>query len=125
MKKIIVCVFLILGFLPFPVRADGPFAVVYLVRYESFQWNPCSSSTNNEITCLSINKCGIAGCPTPAETTICKDLECAKDVLKRRGKDHLTGIYRLTFNYHGEPQSDIVKMSIVESFEIIDSPDQK
>lgn len=96
-------------------------ATIYIVRYAGYSWSPCTLDPDTGLgICLDIN-CSVLGCKTPAETIICKTLDCAKEVVKRRGRDHLTGIYQVTFEYYGEPHPIVKKMSVVESYDIIES----
>ena len=75
---------------------------IYLVKYESYTWDPCSYDEETGLGyCLSIY-CPLGQCRIPAEVTICRDIQCVKDKLKERGTAHLTQISEVTIQYDGK-----------------------
>ena len=119
MKQLVVVVVL-LSSITFLSSAFADTSSIYYVRYESYVWSPCSYNANGTGVCLAI-ACPLGGCTTPAEVTICHEETCVKNILKRRGKDHLTGIYRLTFWFDFNVPPTVQKMEVIESFDIIES----
>lgn len=102
------------------VAAEEFYGTLFLVRYEQFSWSPCSYDGSGFGTCLAIN-CGLSGCVSPGEAIVCPDIPCVKKHLERRGKEHLTGVYRLTIPFRderGTPAVTVKKLRIIESFEV-------
>ena len=112
MKKLLFSVLIIFSL----VFSQAYAADLYIVKFESYTWNPCSFSKDRYGTCLAI-ACPSGGCIVPAEVNVCKDEECVKEILKRRGIDHLAGVYMLIIESRIEG-TKIKKMKVVKSYDL-------
>lgn len=94
------------------------FTVFFLVKYEGYTWNPCSIDKNGLGTCLAIS-CPLGGCTVSEEIRVCTDTQCVKEILKKRGTEHLEGVYRVIIN-DGFTFQDfkVEKVNIIKSYDL-------
>ena len=90
--------------------------VFYLVKFEGYTWDPCSYSPNGYGTCLAIN-CPSGGCTVAEEINVCTDKDCIKNLLNKRGTEHLEGVYEVQV-FRDVKQTFINKLEVLKSYDI-------
>ncbi len=83
------------------------FMVFYLIQYEGYYFNPCSGNI-----CFAISGYDVA-----PETIYCPTKDCVRESLKKKGKQHLGGIYEILFYPGAVEMIKFKQLKIVESYD--------
>ena len=90
--------------------------VFFLVEYESYTWNPCAG-----VTCLAIC-CGedcMGPCTNPAYQFFVKTIEEVRELVKKNGTEHLSGMYRIDYDSNNK-SADVIELELVPDFTIVE-----
>ncbi|MCE5265678.1 MAG: hypothetical protein LLG97_19390 [Deltaproteobacteria bacterium] len=95
------------------------FSMFYLVEYEAYQWDPCTLDAQTGIgNCLAIN-CPPGGCVVEATQDICADIACVRNILDKKGVEHLKGVWKVRWLGTGDSPVVLVdRMKPVATYDL-------